>query len=223
VRGRIVSSGALAGALFLGAATASAHLLPAQRGTVNVVGAGVFAVVSVPASALHGADDNQDGVIDVAELDRHESELRAEIDRRLVILDGVAQARTVRVDLMLSPQHDAAGDRADQIVVLKHAELDEAPRDLRVRCDLFGERASERSLSLTATRHPGSGEEAQAGILTPEATERAFFAPAPAAAGALGRVPRGLLASTVLFSLAALAMASWSRTRRPLTPTSPAR
>jgi len=211
---------ALTCALLLVAGTARAHLLPAQQGTVNVVGAAVFTVLSVPASALHGADDDHDGVIDVRELERHEPELRAEIDRRLSILDGATLAETVRVDLMLSPQHDAAGDRADQIVVLKHARFSAPPVDLRIRGDLFGARESERALTLTATRHPGSGDETQVGILTPGATEHAFFPPAPAAphallgaiGGAIGRVPRSWLLSTVLFAVAALA--SWSISRR---------
>jgi hypothetical protein len=200
----------LACAFFLGAGTASAHLLPAQQGTVNVVGAGVFTVLSVPASSLHGADDDHDGVIDMAELERHESVLRAEIDRRLVILDGSTLARTVRVDLILSPQHDAAGDRADQIVALKHAELGAPPLDLRVRCDLFGARASERALTITATRHPGSGTETETevSVLTPDTTQHAFFPPAQpvperALLGATGLGPRSLLGLSVLFAVAA--------------------
>jgi hypothetical protein len=215
---------AIAGAISLGAGTARAHLLPAQQGTVNVVGAGVFTVVSVPASSLHGADDDHDGVIDVGELERHESELRAEIDRRLVILDGSTPAETVRVDLILSPQHDAAGGRADQIVALKHAQLGAPPRDLRVRCDLFGARDSERALTLTATRRSGAAAETEAFVLTPGATEHAFFPPAPPAPpralpGALGGLPRSLLASSALFAIAA-ALASWSRARRSINPTS---
>ena len=155
---RAAAALALAGALSLGARPAEAHLMAAKRGTVNVVGSDVYTVLSVPASALHAADDDHDGLLDVAELERHEAALQAEIDRRLVILDGDKAARTVRVDLILSPDHDAAGDRADQVVVLKHATLDAPPTDLRVRCDLFGARASERELTLTATRHPASGD-----------------------------------------------------------------
>ncbi len=207
------AAAALAGALSLGARPAGAHLMPAKQGTVNVVGTGVFAVLSVPASALHDADDDHDGVLDVAELDRHEAALRAEVDRRLVVLDGETAARTVRVDLILSPAHDAAGDRADQIVVLKHAELDAPPADLRVRCDLFGERAPDRELTITATRHPASGTETQAEVFTSGAAEHAFF-PAPSAAPqekAHGGL-RALLAAGAVF---ALAMARGGRARKP--------
>jgi len=162
--------------------------MPAGQGTVNLVGGGVFVVLSVPASALHGADDDHDGVLSAEELDRHEAELRAEVDRRLVVLDGKTVARTVRVDMILSPQHNATGGRADQIVVLKHATLDAPPGELRVRCDLFGGGAAERELKITATRHPESGPETEVAVLTPEAMERAFF-PAP------DRMPRGWMAA----------------------------
>jgi hypothetical protein len=176
VKGALLGAAALA--LSLGARPAAAHLIPAQQGTVNVVGAGVFTVLSVPASALHGADDNGDGTIDLAELARHEADLRDEIDRRLTVRDGAAIARTVRVDLMLSPGHEGAGDRADQIVALKHAQLDAEPSDLRVETDLFGARPAERAFSLTATRHPASGTETEVATFTPDAPAHAFFTPA---------------------------------------------
>jgi hypothetical protein len=208
---------ALAGSVLLGAPAARAHLIPAQQGTVNVVGAAVFAVLSVPVSALHDADDNHDGTIDLGEFERHEATLRAEIDRRLVILDGATPARTVRVDLILSPQHDAAGG-GDQVVALKHAELDAPPGDLRVRCDLFGAGAAQDALTITATRHPEAGVETAVAVLTPGAPERGFFSPVAAAPqravlGAMRRVPRGWLGLSGVFG-AALVLAGWSRGRR---------
>lgn len=204
LRRGIATAGALVTAL--SAAPASAHLIPAQQGTVNVVGTSVFAVLSVPVSALTGADDDGDGVVSLTEFERHEGALRAEIDRRLGIRDGDALAETVRVDLILSPQHDAPADRSDQIVALKHARFPEAPRALRVESDLFGSGASEKALKITATRHPATGTETQVAVLTPDTQRLAFFAPPvppeqPKAAG-LGRValPAGLLAALVVAS-----------------------
>lgn len=208
---RAAVTGALAGALAFSAEPARAHLIPAKQGTVNVVGAAVFTVVSVPVAALQrvDADDNHDGVIDVHELDRHEAALRAEIDRRLAIFDGATEARTVRVDLILSPQHDSAGDRADQIVALKHAVLDAPPADLRVRCDLFAAGEPHGELKITATRHPASGTETEIAVLRPDATEHAFFPrPAPQPASAGGWTALGALAAAVM------ALAGGARRRR---------
>jgi hypothetical protein len=208
----------LASALALSAQPAEAHLIAARQGTVNVVGVAVFTVLSVPVSSLPDVDDNHDGKVDVLELDRHEAALRAEIDRRLLVLDGATPARTVRVDLILSPEHGAAGDRADQIVVLKHAELDAPPTDLRVHCDLFGTRASEQALTITATRHPASGTETEVGVLTPETTELAFFPPPPAPPP---RTLLGWLEGLLALSAALVvtgALASRSRARGHLSP-----
>jgi len=185
-------------ALSLAARTAEAHLMSAQQGTINVVGTGIFVVLSVPASALPDADDDHDGLLAPSELERHAEALRAEIDRRLVLRDGESVARTVRVDLIASPEHGEAAGRADQIVVLKHAEVDAPPVDLRVRCDLFGAGVSAGQLTLRATRHAPSGAETQVASLTREASEHRFFLPgesgaAPATLAARGRSP-GLLA-----------------------------
>jgi hypothetical protein len=211
VTGRGLLAAALATALSLGARPAAAHLIPGQQGTVNVVGAGVFTVLSIPASALHGADDDGDGTIDLAELARHEADLRAEIDRRLTVRDGAAIARTVRVDLMLSPGHGAAGDRADQIVALKHAQLDEEPRDLRVETDLFGARPGERAFTLTATRHPASGTETEVATLTPDAPAHAFFPVPPP--------QRAAWPGAILGAAALAAAGRFARSRKSATPT----
>jgi hypothetical protein len=205
-RALLVAKAAVAVTLILSPRSAQAHLLPAGQGTVNVVGAELFVAVSVPTSALHDADDNGDGTLDVPELQRHEEALRAEADRRLVLRDGETVARTVRVDLILSPEHDAAGGRADHVVVLKHAALDAPPEDLRVACDLFGAGASARGLTITATRHPATGGvETEVAALTSGAPEHTFFPPAPRAtvSGILGgvRAPAwlaGILALVIL-------------------------
>lgn len=203
--------------------------MAAGQGTVNVVGAAVYTVLSVPASALHDADDDGDGTLDGGELERHEAAIAAEIERRLVVLDGNERARAVRLDLVLSPDHGAAGGRAAQIVALSHTELSAPPTDLHVRCDLFGDGASERALMITATRHPASGTETQVAVLTPEAAEAAFFPPPRAPLGQTMLGPTGR-AGGVLFlgGLAALAMIAMKglraaarrriRTRRPQPP-----
>jgi hypothetical protein len=215
----VVGLAAVVVATSLAASTAQAHLIPASQGTVNVVGDAIYAVLSVPVSSLQGVDDDHDGVVDLAEFERHEGALRAEIDRRLVISDGETPATTVRVDLILSPQHDAARDRADQIVALKHAHLGAPPRDLRVRCDLFGARPAEQEFKITATRHPASGTETEIALLTPAAPGHAFFQPTPPASAAImpRRDPRVALSlGAVAMAAVGLAWAGRQRTRRVL-------
>ena len=214
-----LTAASLALAAAFAAAPAGAHLLPPDRATVRVVGAGVFVAASLPVSALHGADDDGDGAIDAAELARHGAELRAEIDARLVI-EGGAPGRTVSLDLVLSPVHGARGDRAEQIVALKHVELAAPPAEVRVSTDLFRAGAGDRALRITATRaSSGVAEEA---VLTPQAGAHAFFAAAPPTAG--GDVPRGVppLGPLIVAVLAgALAVLVSSRGRAVTAPASP--
>jgi hypothetical protein len=157
---------------------ALAHLMPAGQGTLNVVGDAVFAVLSVPVSALHGFDDDGDGLLSAPELDRHRAELSAEIDRRFALSDREVPGTTARVDLVLSPDHEASPDRAAQVVVLKHARFAGPVTDLRLRCDLFGERSDDRALAIAATRHPSSGPEAERAVLSAASPSHRFF-PSP--------------------------------------------
>jgi hydrogenase/urease accessory protein HupE len=161
--------------LLLAAPPADAHLMPPKQGTVNIVGDAAFAVLSVPLSALHGADDHGDRVLDLGELRRHLPELRAEVDRRFVISDGTTSGETVTVDLVLSPEHESPTDRAQHLVALKHVRFPAPPEHLRVSCDLFGRGPQETELTITATRHPASGLETEVAGLTPRLTEHRFF------------------------------------------------
>lgn len=145
----------LCAAVLLAACPAEAHLMAPGWGTLNVVETSVFAALSMSTSALHGVDDNQDGVVDLAEFERHEASIKAEIDRRLAIFDGSTLAATVNLDLVLSPRHDAPSHQADQIIALKHARFAEPPRSLRIRCDLFGADAPEREGGGPPTCRPG--------------------------------------------------------------------
>lgn len=217
---RAISAALGAGALLL-SARARAHLMAADRGTINVVGDGVFVVLSVPTSALSGVDDDGDGVVDQGELSRHEAAIREQVERRLSIFDGDRRATTVRIDLVLSPAHEGAPDRADQLVVLEHARFDAPPAALRVTLDLFPAQATDARVELTATRHPASGTEAHSVTFTPRAPTHVFFAPAesaspPDSGDRSGGAPVGLVPLGALFGVALVL--SWSsRTRRTST------
>jgi len=168
--------------------------MPARQGTLNVVGDAVFGAVSIPVSALHGFDDDGDGLLEIRELERHYDALSAEVDRRLVVSDGDGPSTTVRVDLILSPQHEASPDRAEQVVALKHATFAGAPADLRLSCDLFGARTLEQELTFTATRHLASGAQVETTVLSPSSSTHRFFAPSYAMRAGYGVAPLAVVA-----------------------------
>jgi hydrogenase/urease accessory protein HupE len=163
---------------------AHAHLMPAKQGTVNVVGDGAFVVLSVPVSALHGFDDDGDGLLSMTELRAHQAEVRAEVDRRLVVRDGDVKGETAALDFVLSPAHESRPDLADHVIVLEHARWSAPPTDVRVTCDLFGADDADRQLTITASRTgvPAAGPKvSEAGLFTPASTSHRYFrAPLPA-------------------------------------------
>lgn len=171
---RILLRGCLALAVCLWtASTATAHLLPAQQGTVNLVGDAAFVALSVPVSAFSGVDDDGNHLLDAAELQRHLEVLRQQIDERLTVSSGAQQGRTVRIDLMLSPTHDAPVDAAAQLLVLKHVRFATEPGTLHLHTALFGAHGPDQRLTVKATR----GSESEAVQLTVERPAFTFFRP----------------------------------------------
>jgi hypothetical protein len=104
---------------------ATAHLMPARQGTLNVIGTGVFVVVSLPAAALErrGAGD-----LTSDELQQDLSLISDQLKRRFRVFDGTHQGR---VDYL---QFDA--QHGDEFVALMKVSFDEPPTALRVETDL---------------------------------------------------------------------------------------
>lgn len=153
-----------------------AHLIAANRGTINVSGNSVYSVLSLPTSALWGTDDNHDGVIDNDEFQRHQEAIRQQIDRRFVVSNGAKVGHTERLDLVLSPQHEAAQDRAEQVVMLKHTTFEESPSKLVVLCDLYGPSSADQEFTITATKTTESGKESQKATLSTSNKQQTFWA-----------------------------------------------
>lgn len=161
-------------ALLLTATPAWPHLLPAQQGTVNVLGNYAFIALSVPVSAFPQYDDDGDHFLSIDELTRHQAALKQEIDRRLQVFSGADHGKTVTLDLMLSIPDDQGGSKAEQVLVLKHVVFSAAPKTLGWETDLFGTGPADQRLMITATR----GSEKEAAQLTPERPGFEFFRPA---------------------------------------------
>lgn len=90
---------ALSLAATLVASRADAHLMVAQHGTLNLVGDGAFMVLSIPATALPGADDDHDGRLSRAELERHYRDVAAAVAAGVTLVGGGAAWRRVLLAL----------------------------------------------------------------------------------------------------------------------------
>lgn len=169
-----------------------AHLMPAQQGTLNVVGDAVFAVLALPASLVPKADANGDGRLSEPELRAQAPaiEQRVTDGLRLFNAAGTPQAEdgvVVLVNLLAepSPAHEnavpspllanpATDPGATHFLALVKFQFRAAPKALAMDTDLFGTRDEERQLTLKASR----GEVTEAAVLRPgHATHRFFRSP----------------------------------------------
>lgn len=156
---------------FLAAAPASAHLMPAQNGTINVVDASAYVVLGVPVSALSGVDDNRDGGLDPAELSRHDQAIKAQIAPRFTLTADV-HATSVGPITLLSPLlRDDTALSTPYLLALREVGFAAPPRSLRLSTDLFGTSPDERQITLRATY----GDGVEMAVLTPHKTEHQFF------------------------------------------------
>jgi hypothetical protein len=157
----------------LGGAPAQAHLMAAQKGTLNIVGDAAFLVLSVPVSALRGVDDDRDDALSKAELAAHADAIRAQVLAGVQIL-GSGGALPLPLQLVMldtaPPDTDPAA-AARHLVVLGRFQLPAgSARDgLSLHLVLFGPSDSEQQQDLTITRQ----QETQWLRFTPErATQR---------------------------------------------------
>jgi hypothetical protein len=162
------------------AATApvEAHLMVAQRGTLNIVGDGAFMVLSLPVSAFPGIDDDGDGKLSSAELAAHQVQIFATITREVQLTDSQGKRPLEGLMLSLSPPDDAPQAPASQLVALGRFALPAGTVDtsaldpsLRFGVNLFGKDALERNFQITVTRKP----QAQVLMLTPDRAQRALL------------------------------------------------
>lgn len=165
-------------ALALGAVllpTAQAHLMVAQRGTLNLVDDGAFLALSLPVSALSGVDDDRDGQLSPAELRLHVADIQAQVQRGVQLLEGGDEKRALMLQgvmMQLSSPDPAAGGAASQIVVLGRFALGAQRSGLRMRLTLFGVDGAERSQEITVSR----GDQVQRLLLAPGREEGEILA-----------------------------------------------
>ena len=154
-----------------------AHMMVAQKGTLNVAQGGAYLMVSLPVAAFAGVDDDGDGRLSVQELRDHSAAIRAALASGLQLL---AEGQPLPFEPLLLdtvPPDDRPGAPADQLLLMGRFALPAGMRSvkgagLRLQVGLFGTRPVERRLELTVT---GEGH-TQALAFTPQTPVRTLFA-----------------------------------------------
>ncbi len=160
-------------ALLVATSAAWAHMMPAQQGTLNIVGNAVFAALSLPVSAFRDIDDDADGHLSPRELGTHAAAVRAQVEERLRLFNGDTPGHVDMVMPMAEPnERDSTSTvGSTHVLVLMKVSFANEPRALRIETDLFGTHASERQLTVKATR----GKDTEAVVLRPSHGGHAFF------------------------------------------------
>jgi hydrogenase/urease accessory protein HupE len=155
--------------------TAAAHLLPPQNATIHAVGNKVYAVVSVPVSALSGVDDDGDGKLSATELRRHQADIDQQFIRRFQLSTSNEMGRPLN-SWVLSPQ-TGGGPLAPMtyVVVLEAMQFSRPVGDLALRTDLFGTGDGEAKLAIRATRDQTHGADTELAVIDPLMPTHVFF------------------------------------------------
>jgi hypothetical protein len=151
--------------LFVSSLTASAHLMVAQKGTLNLSGSGAYLLVSVPTSALKNVDNDSDGLLSARELSLHTKSINQQIQAGLQLSDADGLRPLEGLMLSLSAKDSIEGHPADQLVVMGRFALADQNKPLSFQATLWGKKSGEQSLSLTITKNL---KDEQLLMLTPE-------------------------------------------------------
>lgn len=149
-------------------APAEAHLLPAQTATMNLVGNVAYFVVAVPMSALEDVDADGNGRLSISELNHSRLRIAAQFEARFHATDDTGPAQSV-LTWILPP--DDTMTESTYVIVLHRVDFASPPVQPVLSTDLFGKKADEATMTLTATR----GEEREVSILRPGAPTHRFF------------------------------------------------
>lgn len=130
---------------------ASAHLMVAQNGTINIVGDGAFLVLSLPISAFENVDDDGDKLLSRAEFTKHRSTLMATVNKKVRLVEN-SYPRPLQ-GMMLSPvaHHKNPMAPTDQIIVMGRFLLATNSSDLTFHLELFGTKDEEKQQKMTFT------------------------------------------------------------------------
>jgi hypothetical protein len=152
---------------------AQAHLMVAQRGTLNFVGSGGFVVMALPVDAFTGFDDDGDGRLSAAEMRAHSSDIETQVLRGLQLIGDAGPRPLEGLMLNLAPDDSAPTARAGHLVVLGRFALadSDSTSGLRLRLTLFGKTAAAQQQNITVSR----GAQKQKMVLAPGREERALF------------------------------------------------
>ena len=130
---------------------ASAHLMVAQKGTLNFVNDSAFLVLSIPVSAFKNIDDNGDKKLSKTEFTKHRPAIVKTVNEKVKLQDKTGFLSLE--GMMLSPvtSHQSPLLPSEQLIIMGRFQLNNLENKLFFQLGLHGTKPKEQSLSFTAT------------------------------------------------------------------------
>lgn len=135
---------------------AHAHLMVAQRGTLNVVEKGAFMVISLPVTAFEGVDDNADGLLSNEEFTHHKQALLDTVKQGVRLTDANGSHTLQGLLLSPAPTDETHPDSTQQLVAMGRFPLDQPTEAMQLQVSLFGTGTEEQTQYITVSR-PADG------------------------------------------------------------------
>jgi hypothetical protein len=144
--------------------TATAHLMVAQHGTLNIVNNEVFMVLSLPLSAFEGLDTNIDGEVSMFEFNHQHAVITEAINAQIQLTDKDGK-REIQ-GLIMSPQlhgaeelshHDAFAQ--PQLIVMGKFTLQATKEAVEFYVGLYGTNPTEQQIQITVTGKADSNKQ----------------------------------------------------------------
>jgi HupE / UreJ protein len=132
--------------------SASAHVMLAQHGTVNLVGNQVYLVLSLPASAFKGVDDDGDGLLSLKELQAHVADLEAQWKAGVEVSSAGRTAALDGVLFNLSPAEHGPQSPAAQVVAMARFTVSPSSDPMELRLGLWGTGTGEQQADILVRR-----------------------------------------------------------------------
>jgi hypothetical protein len=158
---------------------AEAHLMVAQRGTLNLVENGAYMVMALPVDAFTGVDDDGDGLMSMDEMRTHSRGIAIQVEAGLQLIGDAGPRPLEGLLLNLSPDDNTPTAPARHLVVMGRfalADVASSASGLKLRLSLFGKTKESQRQEITITR----GTEKQKMVLAPGREQRELLPSASA-------------------------------------------
>lgn len=129
---------------------AHAHLMPAQKGSLNLTDQGAFLVLSLPISAFDNIDSNADGKVTLQEYKSAQKRISAQAREHIGL--STDRGNYALIGVMLAPETGHGSDSVEQINVMGKFSIGNDYRVLVLKNAMYGTAETEKTVTITATR-----------------------------------------------------------------------